>query len=67
MDPYAAKELLMVLVPAGSKDVVPRRGLVALKALVDARVRLPGNAGRNHFEVPHVMAGRRLMALGTVH
>ena len=56
-----------MLVPAGIFDVVPRRGLVALKTLVDARVRLAGDACGNHLEMHHVVAGRGLMTLGAVH
>tara|TARA_R110002096_G_scaffold150182_21_gene311990 strand:+ start:2177 stop:2350 length:174 start_codon:yes stop_codon:yes gene_type:complete len=57
----------MVFVPAGSKNVVPRCRLVALKTLIDTGVRLASDAGGNHFEVHHVMAGWCLMTLGTVH
>jgi len=58
---------LMVFVPAGALDIVPGRRLMALKTLVDARVRSAGDFLRNHIEVLHVMTRRCLMALRTVH
>jgi len=56
-----------MFIPTGAFDVIPRGGLVALRTLVDSRVRLTSDASRNHLEVHHVVAGRRLVALGTVH
>ena len=55
-----------MLVPAGPQDVIPGRRLVALKTLVDSCVRFARNTSRDHLEVPHIMAGWRLMALGAV-
>ena len=49
-----------------SQDVVPERGLVTLKALVDTGVRLTSNTRRNHLEVHHVVTRRRLMALRAI-
>ncbi len=57
----------VMLVPAGSQDVVPRGRLVTLITLVDPRVWLTGDAGRDHLEVHHVVAGRSLMALRAIH
>ena len=54
-----------MLVVAGAFDVVPRGRLVAEKALAYFRLFLARDAHRDHFEVHHVMAGRRLMALRT--
>jgi len=60
-------QTLVMFIPTGAFDVIPRGGLVALRTLVDSRVRLTSDASRNHLEVHHVVAGRRLVALGTVH
>lgn len=57
---------LVVLVPAGTQNVVPRGGLVTLEALVDSGVRLAGNTRRNHLEMHHVVTRWRLMTLGTI-
>lgn len=40
---------------------------MALETLIHACVRFTSDAGRDHLEVHHVVAGRCLMALGTVH
>ena len=55
---------LVVLVPPHAADVVPGGGLVAEEALVYLRVLLTGDLHRDHLEVHHVVARRRLMALG---
>ena len=55
-----------MLVPAGAQDIVPRGSLVALKTLVDARMRFSGDTRGDHLKVHHIMTGRGLMALGTV-
>ena len=52
-----------MFVKADALDVVPRSRLMAQETLVHLRVGLTGDRHRNHFEVHHVMAGRRLMAL----
>src|SRR5712691_9617376 len=57
----------VVLVPTDSPDVVPCIGLVAEEALRDVRVLDPCDRHRDHVKVPHVMAGRGLVALGAVH
>ncbi len=59
--------VLVMFIPTGAFDVIPRGGLVALRTLVDSRVWLASDASRNHLEVHHVVAGRRLVALGAVH
>ncbi len=56
----------MMLVPADAFDIVPRRGLVALFALIDPRVRPTGYARRNHLEVHHVVTRRSLVALAAI-
>ncbi len=56
----------VVLVPAGSHDVVPGGCLMTLLALIDFGVRFSCDAGGDHAEVHHVMAWRGLMALRTV-
>src|SRR5260370_33773987 len=56
----------MVLVKAHALDVVPRRRLVTQVALVDLGTRLARHLHRDHVEVPHVVAGRRLVTLGAV-
>ena len=53
-----------MFVKADTPDVVPRGRLMAEKALADLCVRLARDAHRNHFEVHHVMARRRLVTLG---
>ena len=53
----------VMLVEADIDDVVPTRRVVALEALIDARVLLAGNLLRNHRKVFHEMTRRRLMAL----
>ena len=62
----------MMLVPADTFDVVPGRCLMTAITLVDLsraaafrhlRVFLFGDLLRDHFEVHHVVARRRLMAL----
>ena len=55
--------MLVMLVEADIDDVVPTRSVMALEALVDARVLFAGNLLRNHRKVPHEVARRRLMAL----
>ena len=54
----------MMLVPTNSLDIVPRVNLMALVAFVDSGFRLFRHSLRNHLEMFHVMAGRRLVALG---
>jgi hypothetical protein len=53
----------MMLVEADIDDVVPTRRVVALEALIHARVLFAGNLPRDHRKVLHEMARRRLMAL----
>ena len=55
-----------MFVPAGSLDVVPGVGLVAEMALLHARGHLTGDGFRDHFEVPHIVAWRRLMTLRAI-
>ena len=52
-----------MLVPADPADIVPGVGLVAEVTLLNAGVFLARYHHRDHVEVVHVMAGRRLMAL----
>lgn len=54
---------LVVLVVADVRDVVPTGRVVALETLFHARVLLAGNLLRDHREVLHEMARRRLVAL----
>lgn len=56
----------MVLVPAGTEDVVPGCCLMAVMTLRDLRVWLACDARGDHLEMHHVMRWRRLMTLGTV-
>lgn len=58
--------LSVMLIPADAPDVVPRIGLMAEIALLDAGMFLPGDLFGHHLEVHHVMAWRRLMALCAV-
>lgn len=58
--------MLMVLIPADTFDVVPRVGLMAHVTLIHLRVRLFRNLLRNHLEVFHVMARRRLVTLSAI-
>lgn len=53
----------VVLIPANPTDVVPRRGLVADEALVNACRRLSRRRLRHHAEVLHVVTRRRPVAL----
>ena len=55
----------MMFVPSDRLNVVPRRGLMTQKALVDSRIGPIRDTPRNHREVLHVMTGGCLMALGT--
>ena len=55
--------VLVVLVVADAFDVVPRGSLMAEEALIDLRFLHMSDTHRNHFEMHHVVAGRRLMAL----
>ena len=56
----------VVLVPTDSLDVIPGIGLVAQETLCDIRMRDAGHTHRNHPEMHHIVAGRRLMASGTI-
>jgi len=56
----------MMLEPADALDVIPRIRPVTLKALIDLGMLLTGNAFVHHLKMHHVMAWRRLMALGAV-
>lgn len=56
----------MVLEPANALDVIKRVRPVAQETLIDRRVFLPGNHPVHHDEVTHVVARRRLMALGAL-
>lgn len=53
----------VMLVVAHVHDVVPAGCVVTFKTLLHARGLLPGEFLRDHREVPHEMAGGRLMAL----
>lgn len=57
----------MMLVKADAFDVVPRRGLVAEEALIHVGPIHAGSLHGNHFEMHHIMTGRRLVALDAVH
>jgi hypothetical protein len=57
---------LMVLVPPDAANVVPGIRCVAEVALLDRSMLLAGDFPRYHTEMPHIMAGRRLVTLGTV-
>ena len=54
---------LVVLVPSHAADIVPRIGLMAEVALLDPGVLLVRDHHRDHVEVAHVVARRRLVAL----
>ena len=56
----------MVLVPTSAPYVVPRIRLMTQEALVDLGVFLTGDHFRHHLEMHHVVARRRLMALGAI-
>src|SRR6516162_5670054 len=64
--PFLNSLASVVLVPAHALDVVPSGRLVAQITLIDSGVVLPGYLHRHHLEMPHVVARRRLVALGTV-
>lgn len=53
----------MMLVPADIFDVVERVGPVAEAALVHLRMFLASDLHGHHFEMLHIVTGRRLMAL----
>ena len=53
----------MMLIPANTLDVVPTVGLVTHKALLDFGMHLSRHRLGHHFEMHHVMTGRRLMTL----
>ena len=57
---------LMVLVPADPLDVVPGIGLMTKVALLHPRVLLTGDRHRDHLEMSHIVARRRLMALRAI-
>lgn len=56
----------MVFVKSQALDVVPRGGLVAKEALVDFGFLYAGFFHGDHLKVHHEVAGRGLMALGTI-
>ena len=56
----------VMLIEADIDDVVPTGRVVALEALIHARVLLAGNLLRDHRKMFHEMARRRLMALHAV-
>jgi hypothetical protein len=58
-----SSSLSVVLVEADVHDVVPTGRVVALETLVHPRVLLAGELLRDHREVHHIMARRRLVAL----
>ena len=55
-----------MLVEADIDDVVPTRRVVALEALIHARVLLSRDLLRHHRKVPHEVARRGLVTLNAV-
>ena len=55
-----------MLEPTDALDVIPRIRPMALKALTNLGMFLTGNAFVHHLKMHHVVAWRRLMALGAV-
>ena len=53
----------VVFVEADAFDVVPRGGLMAEETLIHFGFLHDGGLHRNHLEVHHIVARRRLMAL----
>ena len=60
------RSLSVMFEPADALDVIPRVRPMALKALSNLGMFLAGNAFVHHLKMHHVVAGRRLMALGAV-
>lgn len=56
----------MMFVPADTLDVVPGVCLVTEVALLNPCAHLAGDRLRDHFEVPHIVARRRLVTLRAI-